>query len=215
MVLQQLGQSEVRIGEPTVLGEELKVPVVLNAAGGEAGVGFSLRFNPEILSFRGAVVGTDAASATLDVNSYSASVGRVGFALAVPNGFTFGPGTKQLLTLSFAVVSGGGKAWSFTFTDDPIIRDVASGDAESLPTVYSGVNVDTGSVAPSITYTSSNGGVLLSWPSVDSGYQLEYADSLAPGAWRPVAAAPLLLGDRFHYTPPTGQAQAYFRLTKP
>ncbi len=214
-ILQTSSASQVSIGAATIAGGTAAYPVTLNAVGLEAGVGFSLRFDPGVLSFVEATPGSDSGALTLDSNGTAARFGRVGFAMALPNGFTFEPGPKHILTLRFTNNQVLGRAASFSFTDDPVVRDIVSGAAESLEAIYDGVNVEAVPLSPSISYAVVSAGIELSWSSEDPGYQLEFTDSLASGAWAPINTPPLPFGDRLRYTASDTQGQKYFRLRKP
>lgn len=69
---------------------------MLEAQGTENAVGFSLAFNPMTMSFVNASLGAGAASALLNVNTNQSAMGRVGFALALSPGHTFGTGGKEI-----------------------------------------------------------------------------------------------------------------------
>ena len=75
--------SALRVLDLTAVGgQEATVIVQLVAQGNENALGFSLSFDPALLSYRGETLGTAGLGAALLVNTSQAASGRVGFALA-------------------------------------------------------------------------------------------------------------------------------------
>ena len=101
-------------------GQLVLVPIELEAQGNENALGFSLNFNPAMLSFSSAAVGADATGATLNVNAAQASNGRLGLALALPAGQIVSPGTAVLVQIGFTVLPAASGTASLSFGDQPV-----------------------------------------------------------------------------------------------
>jgi hypothetical protein len=127
---------------PAAGGAPVTVPVVLVANGNENALGFSLNFQPSLLTYTGLTLGSDAASATLIVNDTTAANGSVGAAVSLPSGTTFNAGTQQVVLVSFvaAAVTHVGTA-AISFGDAPILREVSDSQAHALPASYAGGTV--------------------------------------------------------------------------
>lgn len=112
------------------------VTLELNAHGDEHALGFSLRFNPAQWRLVSAKAGRDAQTATLLVNTREAAQGRLGWALALPAGQTFGAGARQLVVLTLAVRSVGQPALALSFGDAPVAREIVDAKARALRAGY-------------------------------------------------------------------------------
>jgi hypothetical protein len=97
--------------------------------------------------------------------------------------------------------------------DDEVVFNGALTEAQ-VRTVMSGDF--TQFVRPPLGVTLSQGNVVLSWPAVATGLQLQANSTLSsPALWTNVTNAPVVQGNGFQVTlPPSGQAQ-FFRLTRP
>ncbi|MGH9936526.1 MAG: NF038122 family metalloprotease, partial [Blastocatellia bacterium] len=84
------GNRIVRAGSASgAPGGSVSVPIELVAQGDETAAGFSLTFDPSVLSDPQAQLGGDASSAALNVNLSQVAQGHLGIALALPIGQTF------------------------------------------------------------------------------------------------------------------------------
>jgi hypothetical protein len=118
------------------------VPIVLNANGNENALGFSLNFNPALLSYVGTALGGGAAGATLLVNSNQAANGQLGIALSLPTGMSFGAGTQEVVDVSFtAAVLTNATVAQVTFGDNPTSRKLSDPQANSLAANFIGGTV--------------------------------------------------------------------------
>ncbi len=110
------------------------VAVELVGRGDENAMGFSVEFNPVALQWVEARLGAGSRTATLLVNGSQLKGGRVGLALALPAGQTFGAGQRVLVELGFVAPVGRG---SFTtrvqLGDEPVRRELVSVAAAELP----------------------------------------------------------------------------------
>ena len=75
------------------------VPVNLLATGTENGAGFTLNYDPSILTYVGATLGSGAPDGTFGVNAKQA--GSLGLAVILPGGTTFAAGTQQIVQVTF------------------------------------------------------------------------------------------------------------------
>lgn len=118
-------------------GATATLPVALRALGNENGLAFSLNFDPALLSFVEATVGSGAASATLNVNPGEAAQGRLGLSLVLPAAVVFPRGTQEVARVTFLVGSDAGSlGLPVRFSDSPLIREVSDVLAEPLPATY-------------------------------------------------------------------------------
>lgn len=126
----------IRIVSPTFsAGQNSTVVVELDSLGNENAVGLSLVFNTNQLTFISAVKGSDAANATLNVNSSSAGNGRIGLVLAHSSDQTFASGTRQLMVVTFAAATSGSIAVSSS--DQPVWREVVDASGNTLAATFS------------------------------------------------------------------------------
>lgn len=111
--------------------------VTLAAQGEESALGFSLCFDASLLTFVSAQRGPGASTASWNVNTNQAPNGRLGFALTLPDGQTFAPGSNSVIEVCFRAAS----VLSTVITpvslcDTPIGREVVDADGLPLEAVY-------------------------------------------------------------------------------
>lgn len=119
-------------------GGQLQVPVELVSQGDENALGFSLNFDPNILSNPQIARGNAAGSALLNINSGQVGQGRIGVALALPSGQTFSTGARQIAVVTFSVANTTAVNTSIDFGDTPIRRQVSNANAQTLTATYQG-----------------------------------------------------------------------------
>ncbi len=125
-------------------GSALAVPVELVSQGDENAVGFSLTFDPTVLSNPQATWGSDASSALFSTNANQAAQGRFGVALSLPGNAVFEAGIRQVAVVTFTVASGTSASSTFlNFGNTPVVRQISSMDAQSLSAVYQGCSAIT------------------------------------------------------------------------
>ncbi len=122
-------------------GQDNNAGLEADFLGTENAVSFSINYNPAHMTFVRAALGTGVpgtAGAVLNINTSQLGLGRVGFALALRGGMTFGAaGTKQLLVLTFTVpLNGNQNTTLVTFGDEPIGRGVVDTNADSLTSTF-------------------------------------------------------------------------------
>ncbi len=115
----------VRIGRlDAAAGSRVELPVELFALGDENSVGFSLRFDPAQLEYRGWRRGTSALGTAVNVNAAGLAEGRLGLAVSKPAGLVFGSGTSPLVYLQFLVGQTPVRS-EITATSTPIRQEIA------------------------------------------------------------------------------------------
>ncbi len=121
---------------PTVLlGQTTNAVVKLLAGGDENAVGFSLRFDPTRLRFIAWQPGLDTTNASFNVNTNEAGAGLIGVAVAMPGLNSMPGGLRQILLVRLGAIQ---PVWetSLSFTDTPVVRELADGSAEPLPSAF-------------------------------------------------------------------------------
>ena len=125
-------QIQVRILPSSgLIGQTLVVPVLVNSTGGVSSVGFTVVYDPAIVANPRVRPGADAPAVWPVVNT--ATVGRVGALLLLPDKESLPGGTRQLAEIWFDSVASGVSA--LTFADVPVAREVAFVDPEISQTV--------------------------------------------------------------------------------
>lgn len=123
-------------------GGSAAVPIELIAQGNEHALGFSLSFDPALLSNPQATLGSDAGGAILNTDTSQIGQGRFGITLALPAGQTFTAGTRAVLLVTFAVAPViTGSATTISFVDQPLVRRVVNTSNGTLPTSFAGASV--------------------------------------------------------------------------
>ena len=118
------------------VGSAVDVPIKLSAQGGEAGLSFSVKFDPTVLSSPNLNLGSGATGASLNVNSTFAQDGKIGVSLLLLSG-TFEAGEQEVAVLSLAIGSGANSGdLSISFSDDPLERLNSTPEAISLEAAY-------------------------------------------------------------------------------
>ena len=122
---------------------ERTLVIELDAQGGENALAFNLMFDAEQFRFSSAVTGSNAQSASLQVNQNSVSKGRIGVALALPAGRSFDAGTNQLVVLTFTQLLPTRGDVALAFTNLPIAQELVGFDARTLNVRFEGAGSST------------------------------------------------------------------------
>jgi hypothetical protein len=119
-------------------GSAVAVAIELVANGTENALGFSLNFNPTILSLSSAELSESAPPDTaLVANQDQAGAGRLGLAVALPAGVTWPRGTQALLRVRLNSSPVPNPITTpLTFGDAPTLRQVSDREAKVLPSVF-------------------------------------------------------------------------------
>ena len=216
-----LGPRKLTVVPPAgvVAGQTVKVSIQLNAQGNENAAGFSLNFDPTVLSYSGASLGSNAAGAQLNVNSYQAASGKLGAALALNTGTAFAAGTQEVLQVTFVVSPLAVSPASIKFGSLPIVSETADPSAKTLSTTY--VN-GTLSITPlntpptlQLAIAPDKSNLVLSWPTTAAGFNLESSLDLTPGSWNSLNSTLVTNANSISATVPISGAQQFFRLHHP
>jgi hypothetical protein len=210
----------VSAGSATVQsGTNIRVPVRLMALGDENALGFSVTFDPAILSFTRVSGGAATSDATVNINSKSSSAGTLGFAVARPSGTTFEAGSNELLTLEFAVAPSASGSTAVSFSTGPVRQEVSTADAAAVPAQYrNGLITFFSQVVsnPLLKVTRSGStNLVLSWPVAAVGYQLEESADLGTATWTPNAGAAVTNGPNVEVTVRVSGSRKFYRLRHP
>ncbi len=111
-------------------GQSNAVPLLLDAAGNEHALGFTVNYDPALLSFYRA---TAPNGATLTINAKQTARGWLGVLLALPSGRTFEAGQQSLITLEF-IPNGGAETVTtrLSFGNQVVTSDAADASATTL-----------------------------------------------------------------------------------
>lgn len=215
------GESLCRVALATtnvLPGTTLSVPVSIASAGGENAVGFSIAFDPTLLRYLSAALSPAVASATLQLNTNRADLGRVGVAIATSPGAALEAGSRELVLLNFSASATATGSTTLRFADTPVWREAAGVSATALPSAFVDGLVTFGPpplVGPVLSIRRSGTSILLDWPSADPGFALYSSDAPTGQPWTKVTTAPILVGDRELIVVPGGNDDhRYFRLEK-
>lgn len=123
-------------------GNQVVIAVELEAQGDEVGVGFTLNFDPAVLSNpTNIALGSGAAGATLTFNDQQAGAGRLGIILDKAPNDPFPAGARQLVTITFDVSPTNPSSALLSFGNAPVVQEVVNGTANPLPTVFTPATV--------------------------------------------------------------------------
>jgi len=187
------------------------VVVDLQSAGDENAIGFSLSFDPSVLTYSSASLGSDASQAVLNVNSSQAASGRLAFVLALPPGHTFAAGRWELLTALFKATAIGGTS-PISLTDQVVPRELSDTHATALPCTY--VNGSVELVSQNLKITLSQEHVTLSWLATGNPLSLQEAGTLT-GAWSNRLDQPIVLNRQNTVRIPAQSTARFYRLFSP
>ncbi len=165
------GARRVSVGTVVLAaGRTAVVPVQLLATGDETAAGFTLRFDPSVLTFvsaRSAISGAMVLS-----NTTRAGSGRVGVVMALAPGTSAPAGLVTLVELTFTVAADATGEIGLNFEDSQAIRELSDVNARALGATFVGGSF---AVVPPRT---------LGWrsaPSVDAGGNLRLDIGTAGG----------------------------------
>ena len=119
---------------PTSGGAEVViVPVSLAGVGTESAVGFTLTYDPTLLSFNSA---TAPAGLSVIASAASAGNGQVGIVVSQPAGGVFAAGTNLLVTVSFTTAALSTNATvAVDFSSAVAVKEVVAADASTVANV--------------------------------------------------------------------------------
>jgi hypothetical protein len=129
--LQVMSVSNVPSGGSAV------VPIVLTANGNENSLGFSLNFDPALLAYASATLGSGASGAILFVNAGQSANGKLGILLELPADAAFSAGTREAVRVSFtAGLATNATSTAISFGDVPVSRQLFDPAGNALPETF-------------------------------------------------------------------------------
>ncbi len=141
---------QVSVGQVNVpAGTSLALPVVLRTLGDENAVGFSIRFEPAHLEYKGVQRGASALGANLVLNTNLLAEGRVGVVLAKAAGEHFGASTAPILLFNF-LARGITGSNVISLEDRPVLRELADASGQARITDFRNGYVNVLDTPPSI-----------------------------------------------------------------
>lgn len=126
------------VDTPANGGNNVTVPVQFVANGNENALGFSLQFDPSLLTFSQVSLGSGISGAFFLPNTSQVANGKVGFAIALSAGNTFVSGTQVVVNVTFATAPVASRQNTvILFADQPITRQLVDAQANVLAANYS------------------------------------------------------------------------------
>ncbi len=164
-------------------GGNVTVVMELVAQGDENALGFSLTYDPAVLSNPQSAPGSDAAGVSLNPNTLQIAQGNLGLVLALPSGQAFPAGTRAIVNVSFAVAANAPTTTQIAFGDQPIVREIAGVNAAVLPANYTGgtITITQGFEADVAPRPNGNNGLLTVTDWVQVGRFVAGQDTAAAG----------------------------------
>jgi hypothetical protein len=197
-------------------GQSGTVSVNLEALGDENALGFSLSFDPAVLTYSGYSEGSSlsgANGAMFLLNDTQAASGRLGFTLALQPGGSLAPGDQQLAIVNFSAASSVSGNCPVAFASQPVTPQVSDPTASALAAGYidGAVLISSG---PTLSVACSGQGVVLSWPLWAGDFALQEASGnpSSTTSWSSLAVTPTATADANVVTLPLSSTNKFYRL---
>ena len=147
---------EIRAANATALaGQSFTASLELVSQGDENALGFTLNFNPALLTYQSATPGSGVqAGAAFFINPVFAANGRVGLTLALPTDQKFATGVRQVFTVTFNVAANATGTTQLSFGDNPTVRDVSDANGNSLACNFTAGTLTFAQTNPTPTITT-------------------------------------------------------------
>jgi hypothetical protein len=187
------------------------VAVEMAAQGNESALSFSVVFDPAMVRFANASLGSGATGAALVQNTNLAGSGNVGFLVGLVPPATFAAGTQQLVLLHFTSVVYSNNA-ALAFGDTPVAQGLADANANILSANFQNATLAVGGATwPALAISQLGSNVVLSWPSTATALGLQAASALGTD-WSNFLATPASIGSSLVVTSSISTNSEFFRL---
>ncbi len=115
------------------------LPIDLSALGNENAIGFTLAFDPSILSFSAVALDSGLSGAILISNTDQLGSGKLGLAVALSANNAFAPGNQRIMNVTFNVaVTTNALNTTINFGDIPTTRQISDVNAATLSSSFVG-----------------------------------------------------------------------------
>jgi hypothetical protein len=126
-------------------GSTFTAQVDLESLGVEAGLGFSLSFDPMLMTYESLIVSAQTNGIATSINTNKVAEGKLGVAMVLPVGRAFPTGKQQLMEISFRAASVDSNVLSrLEFADDPVRKEVVDSRANLLESLFYGADIAIG-----------------------------------------------------------------------
>ncbi|MCX6922096.1 MAG: immunoglobulin domain-containing protein [Verrucomicrobia bacterium] len=221
------GQDTPKGGPPTsrllevadtmlVQGMTGTVPVQLQAQGNENAVGFSLSFDPAVLSYVSTSLGSASSGATVFVNASQAATGRLGVVLALGTGTSFAAGTREVVKVNFRAAGLDQGKYTVAVANQPVPCEVSDPTALRLAASYVNGTIIVNPL-PSLRIARAGQEITLAWPLWATNFGLQALESGWPSAvlWTNLVTVPVLTSNETRVTLPLTSTNKLYRLHQP
>lgn len=158
------------------VGNQVTLGVILDAQGDEVGVGFSLNFDPAVISNpTNFTLGSGASGMTLTYNALETSQGRIGIVLDKDPLQPLPAGPVELVRITFTVAACNPPTAQIRFGNMPVRREVVNGLAQPLAVTFTDSVVSL--VGPTAAPASVAGRVITTSGSGLSNIQITVTDA--------------------------------------
>jgi len=185
---------------------------VLNAQGNEGGLGFSIHFDTDVLTFVSASRGADTAHAPhFLVNTQEMSQGRIGLTFLLEPGMSLAAGDRTVAILCFSATHGTDTVTTpLVFLNNPITCEVSDAFGDRLPTAFDDATVSLVSDFRFATITRSlNGHVSLRLVGPTGVFDVQRSTNLRD--WETVRRLTNTIGQIDYIDPNPTDAQYFYR----
>ncbi|MGA2660189.1 MAG: LamG-like jellyroll fold domain-containing protein [Verrucomicrobiota bacterium] len=208
---------QLQVQDAVILqGQSGTVSVNLEALGDENALGFSLSFDPTVLTYTGCSEGSSLSSANgaiFIVNDTQAASGRLGIVLGLQTGASFSSGNQQVAKINFSTPPSASGIYPVALTSQPVACQVSDALASRLTTGYINGTVLI-SQPPTLSVALSGQAIQLSWPLWASNFVLQEASGrLSPGMnWSGLGTTPAQTTNANVLTLPLSPTNKFYRL---
>ncbi len=207
---------QVQVLDTVILqGQSGTVFVNLKALGNENALGFTLSFDPSVLTYTRTGTGSDlsAAGGSMIVNETQKASGRVSLMMGLQPGASFAAGDQQVAQVSFSARASVSGKYPVTLLSQPVACQVS--DPAAVPLAAGYVNgAITISGPPSLSIAHSAQAIVLSWPLWAANFELQEASGpLSPAmTWSSAAVTLTAAAGTYTASLAPGSTNKFYRL---